>query len=145
MDRQLEKRLSQRAVQIGREGDTGLAPGLYRYLPFDHQLAQLASGDGLGKQAAAACLGQHFVADAAVTFFWTTLPERMEWRYDRAAHKVIAIDAGHVGQNLYLACEAIGAGTCAIAAYDQSACDNLLGVDGVDEFTIYVAPVGRTG
>jgi len=121
---------------------TGLAPGLYRYLPFDHQLVQLARADGLGKEAAAACLGQHFVAEAAVTLFWTTLPERMEWRYDRAAHKVIAIDVGHVGQNLYLACEAIGAGTCAIAAYDQQACDALLGVDGVDEFTIYVAPVG---
>jgi SagB-type dehydrogenase family enzyme len=120
----------------------GLVPGLYRYLPFDHQLAQLTRADGLGQQAALACLGQQFVADAAVTFFWTTVPERMEWRYDRAAHKVIAIDVGHVGQNLYLACEAIGAGTCAIAAYDQQACDHLLGVDGQDEFTIYVAPVG---
>jgi len=44
----------------------------------------------------------------------------MEWRYDLASHKVIAIDAGHVCQNLYLACEAIGAGTCAIAAYNKS-------------------------
>ena len=43
----------------------------------------------------------------------------MEWRYSLAAHKVIAIDVGHVCQNLYLACEAIGAGTCAVAAYDQ--------------------------
>ena len=121
---------------------TGLAPGLYRYLPFDHQLAQLTRADSLATQAAEACLGQQFVADAAVTFFWTCLPERMEWRYDRAAHKVIAIDVGHVGQNLYLACEAIGSGTCAIAAYNQQACDRLLGVDGLDEFTIYLAPVG---
>ncbi|MFO7569003.1 MAG: nitroreductase family protein, partial [Smithellaceae bacterium] len=68
---------------------------------------------------------------------------RMEWRYDLAAHKVIAIDAGHVCQNLYLACEAIGAGTCAVAAYDQEACDALLGVDGHEEFTIYLAPVGN--
>lgn len=67
----------------------------------------------------------------------------MEWRYDRAAHKVIALDAGHVCQNLYLACESLGLGTCAIAAYDQEACDRLLGVDGDDEFTLYLAPVGR--
>jgi hypothetical protein len=31
----------------------------------------------------------------------------MERRYALAAHKVIALDAGHVCQNLYLACEAI--------------------------------------
>jgi SagB-type dehydrogenase family enzyme len=67
----------------------------------------------------------------------------MEWRYDRAAHRVILIDAGHVCQNLYLACEAIGAGTCAVAAYDQEALDALIGVDGEDEFCIYLAPVGK--
>ncbi len=120
-----------------------LAPGLYRYLPFDGALAQLRTDDTVGYDAAMACLGQGFVAAAAATFFWTTLPARMEWRYGQAAHKVIAVDAGHVCQNLYLACQSIGAGTCAIAAYDQDACDRLLGVDGTDEFTVYIAPVGK--
>ncbi len=122
-----------------------LEPGLYRYLPLDGQLAQLAVDPQIGKKAALACLGQDFVAKAAVTFFWTTVPARMEWRYDRAAHKVIALDAGHVCQNLYLACTAMGMGTCAIAAYDQDDCDELLAVDGEEEFTVYIAPVGRTG
>lgn len=121
----------------------GLPPGLYRYLPFDGQLAQLAVDSRIGSKAALACLGQQFVAAAAVTFFWTALPARMEWRYGLAAHKVIALDAGHVCQNLYLACTALAAGTCAIAAYDQDACDRLLGVDGGEEFTIYAAPVGK--
>ncbi len=67
----------------------------------------------------------------------------MEWRYHLAAHKVIAIDVGHVCQNLYLACESIGAGTCAIAAYDQEAFDRLLRIDGKDEFVIYLSPVGK--
>jgi nitroreductase len=61
----------------------------------------------------------------------------------QAAAKVIALDAGHVCQNLYLACEAIGAGTCAVAAYDQQAMDHILKVDGKDEFTIYLASVGK--
>ena len=46
-------------------------------------------------------------------------------------------------QNLYLACEAIGAGTCAIGAYDQLKLDLALGLDGTDEFVIYLAPVGK--
>ncbi len=48
-------------------------------------------------------------------------------------------------QNLYLACESINAGTCAIGAYSQDKMDQLLGVDGKEEFTIYVAPVGKIG
>ncbi len=61
----------------------------------------------------------------------------------KASYKVIAIDAGHVCQNLYLACEAIDAGTCAIAAYDQEFADSVLGLDGDEEFTIYMSPVGK--
>jgi nitroreductase len=52
------------------------------------------------------------------------------------------MDAGHVCQNLYIACEALGLGTCAIAAFDQALMDSLIGVDGKDEFTIYLAPAG---
>jgi len=120
-----------------------LTSGLYRYLPFDGQLAQLFIDAQIGLKASYACLEQRFVASAAATFFWTAIPARMEWRYDLAAHKVIAIDAGHVCQNLYLACTALGAGACEIAAYDQAACDHLLDVDGDDEFTVYAAPVGK--
>ena len=90
-----------------------------------------------------AALGQRFVADSAVTFVWTSVPYRMEWRYLQAAHRVILLDAGHVCQNLYLACEAIHAGTCAIAAYDQEAMDELIQVDGKEQFVIYLAPVGK--
>ena len=60
-----------------------------------------------------------------------------------ATWSVIALDAGHVCQNLYLACEAIGAGTCAVAAYHQQLMDRLVRVDGQEEFVIYLAPVGK--
>ena len=81
--------------------------------------------------------------NSAVVFVWTALPYRTEWRYTFLAPKIIAQDSGHVCQNLYLACEAIEAGTCAIGAYDQVAMDAALGVDGDEEFTVYVATVGK--
>jgi len=43
--------------------------------------------------------------------------------------RAILVDVGHVCQNLYLACEAIGVGTCAVLAYEQKAMDDLIGVD----------------
>ncbi len=121
----------------------GLEQGIYRYLPVEHQLLLERKEEGLAERLSEATLGQTFTGKAAVTFVWTAIPYRMEWRYSAAAHKVIALDAGHVCQNLYLATEAIGAGTCAIAAYDQEKMDELLGLDGKDEFTIYLAPVGK--
>ncbi len=57
--------------------------------------------------------------------------------------KLIAQDSGHVCQNLYLACEAIGVGTCAVGAYNQKEMDKIIGVDGEEEFTVYTAPVGK--
>jgi SagB-type dehydrogenase family enzyme len=67
----------------------------------------------------------------------------MEWRYLEAAHRVIALDAGHACQNLYLAAQAVGCGTCAVAAFHQQAMDEFLGVDGEEEFALYLAPVGK--
>lgn len=121
----------------------GLEPGVYRYLPVEHQLLVLSQEKDLSQRVIAAALQQSFIGKAAAVFVWTTIPYRMEWRYDLAAHKVIALDAGHVCQNLYLACTAIGAGTCAVAAYHQDLMDELLGVDGESEFALYLAPVGK--
>jgi len=121
----------------------GLDTGFYRYLPSSHSLLVERLDDLAGQRIARASFNQTWMADASVVFLWSAIPYRMEWRYGLAAHKVILLDAGHVCQNLYLACEAIEAGTCAVAAYDQEQMDRILGLNGNDEFIIYTAAVGR--
>jgi len=120
----------------------GLEPGLYRYLPLEHRLCYLYADEQLDEKVNDACMSQ-WVKNSAAAFIWTAIPYRTEWRYSIVSPKIIAQDSGHMCQNLYLASEALGAGTCAIGAYDQHKMDALLGVDGKDEFTIYVAIVGR--
>ncbi len=119
----------------------GLTPGLYRYLALEHKLILLDDDPEMYRKVNDATSDQNF--GGAVIFIWTTIPYRTEWRYSFVAHKLILLDAGHVCQNLYLACEAIGCGTCAIGAYNQEKMDAVLGVDGKDELTVYCAPVGR--
>lgn len=121
----------------------GLEAGLYRYLPLDHKLYFMWPDPDLNKQVATACRKQAFVSNGAVVFIWTALPYRSEWRYSIVAHKMIAIDAGHSCQNLYLASAAIGAGICAIGAYHQEELDALLEVDGKEELTIYAGVIGK--
>ena len=121
---------------------TGVPPGLYRYLPVEHQLCFLFSEDDLVRKIHEAAHKQ-YIDQSAVTFIWTVIPYRSEWRYTFLSPKIIALDAGHLCQNLYLACEGIQAGTCAIGAYDQAALDQALHLDGEEEFVIYLAPVGK--
>lgn len=128
-------------LEVNRVDD--LNPGLYRYLPLDHQLTFLEASDKLPGVLAEANLGQRFVGQSAVVFIWSCIPYRAEWRYLNHAHRHMLIDVGHICQNLYLAAEALGAGTCAIGAYDQAAMDTLLELDGKDEYVVYLAPVGK--
>jgi SagB-type dehydrogenase family enzyme len=128
-------------LAVNRVGD--LTPGLYRYLPLDHQLLFLEALEELPGLLATANLGQRFVGQAACVFIWSCIPYRAEWRYMDHGHKNMLLDAGHICQNLYLAAEALGLGTCAIGAYDQAAMDALLELDGMDEYVVYLAPVGK--
>jgi len=121
----------------------GLNPGIYRYLPFDHKLVLLKKDDKLTDKLIDCSYGQKFVGQCAVCFIWTAIPYRTEWRYTLQSEKTILIEAGHICQNLYLACESINAGTCAIAAYHQKKVDDLIGVDSLDELTVYLSPVGK--
>lgn len=132
----LETRLAVFRVQ-------GLEPGIYRYLPVSHQLVLEFKDGDLCEHLTAAATGQEHVRQSAVTFIWSAIPERLEWRLGPGSYKGIAIDVGHVCQNLYLACEALGLGTCAMNGYNQEALDKLLRLDGEKEFALYMAPVGN--
>jgi SagB-type dehydrogenase family enzyme len=114
----------------------------YLYRPLSHQLLFLYSEEGLAGKVNEAYFGQ-YIKTCAAAFMWTAFPYRSEWRYTYLAPKIILQDSGHLCQNLYLACEAIGAGTCAIGAYDQAKMDALLQVDGVEEFAVYAATLGK--
>lgn len=119
----------------------GLETGIYRYLALEHKLLLIKRGD-FTREMTEAAMGQKFVGDCACTFVWAATPYRGEWRYHIGSHKTMLLDAGHICQNLYLACEAEGLGTCAIAAYFQKETDETLGLDGENEFSVYMAPVG---
>lgn len=127
----------------------GIELGIYHYLSSGHELEVWEELPEYGGDLTEALCGQKFAATAPVTFVWSAVPYRTEWRYGRKAHKYVMLDAGHVCENLYLACEAIGCGACAIGAYDQDLLDELLGfVPGPSgepecEFALYVAAVGK--
>lgn len=121
----------------------GLTQGLYHFLATDFQLQEVEQGEGLATALTDACFGQKYVRESAVTFIWVADHYRMTWRYGDRGYRYIFLDAGHVCQNLYLAAEAVGCGVCAIAAFSDDRINEILHLDGDEQFVIYIATLGK--
>lgn len=120
----------------------GLKSGIYHYLPMEHALELLSAETELEQKISDSLSEQKWAAKASVVFYWTMVAYRAEWRYGIYAHRVALIDAGHLGQNLYLAANGIGLGCCGIAAFEHEICCRMLEVDGEEEYPVYTMPVG---
>ncbi len=121
----------------------GLQSGLYRFLALEYKLMKMEASADILDRFTEACWNQRIVRISAVTFAWTAIPYRMCWRYGERGYRYLHLDAGHVCQNLYLAAESIDCGVCAVAAYLDEYVDELLQIDGENEFTIYLATAGK--
>ena len=119
-----------------------IEPGVYHYAVEEHALDQLKTGD-LRLDAARAALDQEMAYRADVVFVWTAIFERSKWKYRQRAYRYVYLDAGHIAQNVALGAVALGLGSCQIAALYDDEANALLGVDGVEESTIYMTVVGR--
>jgi SagB-type dehydrogenase family enzyme len=119
----------------------GHPKALYHYVQDEHVLALVDDKEDIENRVNEALY--HQLRGAAITIIFTTIPYRSEYKYAFCAHKMIAIEAGHAGQNVSLAAEIVDAGACAIAAYHQPLMDELLQVDGTTEFATYALTVGK--
>ena len=121
--------------------------GVWRYLPLTHQIAYVKKVDNLPQRISDTFTNpsqnQSYAAKAAVVFFWACIPYRGEWLGADLSHKNMLIDLGHISHQLYLAAEALDCDCCAIGGYYQDKADELVGVDGEDEFTVFCASVGH--
>ena len=121
----------------------GLKNGKYHYLPMKHALEFMGEEENVLENVSESLVGQAWANKAGVVLYFSCVAYRCEWRYGIHAHRPALIDAGHVGQNVYLACSALDLGTCAIAALDSKRCDAMFALDGEEEFVVYAFPIGK--
>ena len=127
-------------VLVNRVDD--LLPGIYHYDVQRAELVLLKEGS-FGRETARAGLGQELLVDAAAVLIWTAIVERSKWKYRQRAYRYIYMDAGHIGQNLYLAATGMNLGCCTVGAFFDEEVDRVIGVDGVEEISIYLGAVGH--
>ncbi|MFB0505186.1 MAG: SagB/ThcOx family dehydrogenase [Thermodesulfobacteriota bacterium] len=119
-----------------------LTPGSYHFNVKENQLEQLAEGD-FNVNIAASALDQSMAKEAAAVFVWTAVVERTKWKYRERGYRYLYLDAGHIGQNLYLAATSLGLGCCTIGAFYDDEVNQLIGVDGKKETVLYLGAVGH--
>ena len=120
----------------------GVPKGVYHYNIKGHYLEELKTGD-YSRDIAKAALEQEMCAIAAVVFIWAAIFQRSKWKYDQRAYRYIYLDAGHIAENLALACTSLNLGSCQIGAFYDDEINEIIGVNGFEESTIYMSTVGN--
>jgi SagB-type dehydrogenase family enzyme len=120
----------------------GLEPGLYHYAVRDHELELLEAGDRRGEIVRHG-LAQEFLGEGNLVLVFTAIFQRLRWKYQERAYRYALLEAGHLGQNVYLAAASMGMGACAVGAFYDDGLNRMLGVDGKDEAVIYMLAVGK--
>ena len=92
---------------IGEQGVDDLPGGIVHYEPNGHMVTPIADGD-FRKTAARSALGQHWMAQAPVMIVITAEYHRITGKYGKRGIRYAYIEAGHIGQNIFLQAEALG-------------------------------------
>ena len=118
-----------------------LARGVYHYAIPDHSLELIRKGD-FRKKMIRCALDQEMAGESDVTFILTALFQRTTWKYAERGYRYAYIEAGHIGQNIALQATSLGLGSVSIGAFFDDDINELIGIDGELEATLYLYAVG---
>ncbi|MFP3984269.1 MAG: SagB/ThcOx family dehydrogenase [Desulfurivibrionaceae bacterium] len=119
---------------------SGLAEGVYRYLPDYHALRPVLEKGRL-REVAGAALHQNFIAGAPLALVITGVEERTADKYGERAARYVFIEAGCSAENIHLQAEALGLGTVIVGAFHDKRLHEVLHM-GENELPLLIMPVG---
>jgi SagB-type dehydrogenase family enzyme len=128
---------------VGDGGVESVAPGVYHYLPESHAARVVNSGDAR-ERVAIACLRQLWVAKAPLLVVITGEYARCSAKYGPRGATYTHIEAGHVGQNVFLQAEALGLKAGIVGAFQNEEVVKALGIPATHD-PLLVMPVGFPG
>jgi SagB-type dehydrogenase family enzyme len=114
--------------------------GLFHYLPAGHALEKL-TGQDLRAELSTAAWGQEFIEAAPLTLVFAAEFSRTTNHYGKRGIRYVYMEAGHAAQNVHLQAEALGLGSVAVGAFDDSSVSKVLSLPKNLE-PIYMVMVG---
>ncbi|OFX83626.1 MAG: nitroreductase [Bacteroidetes bacterium GWF2_33_16] len=119
----------------------GLSKGIYKYLPEGHQLLRIYDND-VRNELSEAALNQEFINQAPVSLVYSAVFERTTKKYGkRGRERYVCMDMGHSAENVCLQAVALGLGTCAVGAFDDTMVKNVIMMPNEEE-PLYILPIG---
>lgn len=116
-----------------------LPRGLYHYYLKNHSLEELLLVKDKNHLFS---FNQSFLSQSSLIIIITAVFDRITVKYGQRGYRHILIEAGHLGQNIYLLSSALCLGCCAIGGYIDDKLNELLDIDGTLESVVYVLTVG---
>lgn len=128
---------------VGSEGVEGLGAGVYHYSPQNHSISLVSEGDRR-KDVSKASLYQMWMAQAPVNVLITAEYDRVSVKYGERGVRYAMIEAGHIGQNIFLQVEALGLSAGIVGAFRDR---DLIAVTNIPKAhePLLVMPVGHKG
>jgi len=114
--------------------------GLFHYLPAKHSLEKLTDQD-LRAALASAGWGQGFIEAAPLTLVFAAQFARTTKRYGQRDIRYVYMEAGHAAQYVHLQAEALGLGSVAVGAFDDTSVSKVLSLSDYLE-PIYLVVAG---
>jgi SagB-type dehydrogenase family enzyme len=101
----------------------------------------LREAELIGTFAAAAFTPQ--LANAAAIFVLTGVSLKSRLKYGERGYRFMLLKAGHIAQNLLLTAAALELGALPVGGFIDDEMDRLLGIDGLNEVSLYLVAIGR--
>jgi SagB-type dehydrogenase family enzyme len=118
-----------------------LPAGVYRYLPHQHGLALVASGDVRGRLRDAS-LHQDAIGNAPAAIVFSAVLTRTTGKYGQRGVRYAHMEAGTAAQNVALQAVSLKLGTVVIGAFNDDAVRTVLSLPGTEDPMI-IMPLGR--
>lgn len=127
-------------IVVGKKAVIGLKEGVYLYNSSSHALIRIKNGDKR-KDLAKACLYQMWIAEAPVVIVMIGVYERCTKKYGKRGVRYTHIEAGHIGQNIFLQTEALGLKAGIVGAFSDEEIKKILNLK--QGIPLLVMPIGH--
>ncbi|MCS7110217.1 MAG: SagB/ThcOx family dehydrogenase, partial [Candidatus Caldarchaeum sp.] len=117
----------------------GLEPGVYHFDPKTFGLNVLRQGDYRGFLAR---YSHSLASESNAVAVFTSIPWRNAWKYRERSYRHWFWDSGVMLANMFTCCNAFGLRSFFAAGFVDEQVNRLVGVDGVKESAVVVAPLG---
>ncbi len=123
-------------------GNEEVSAGLYHYAVRQNELETLW-GRSFSEEEMKGFFLQPELSSASMIIIMTAVFWRNQNKYGDRGYRLLTLEAGFIGQNIYLISQALGLKCAALSGIAERSIEKILDIDGVTESIIYGVAVGK--